>query len=122
MQRAHDAHCDFTAIRDEYLTEHAAVCITARGAHSSEKTTPSNWSSPKGIESRSARTLSVRALLDYHASLGGPLTPDQARAKVLAAGWCLDGPDFDQLVPAEVYLTGALWPKMDRVMARPTDP
>jgi superfamily II DNA or RNA helicase len=70
---------------------------------------------------RTARTLSVRALLDYHASLGGPLTPDQARAKVLAAGWCLDGPDFDQLVPGDVYLTGALWPKMDRAMARPND-
>ena len=71
---------------------------------------------------RSARTLSVRELLDYHASLGGPLTPDAARTKVLAAGWCLDADGFDQLVPPDVYVTGALWPKMDRAMARPTDP
>jgi superfamily II DNA or RNA helicase len=70
---------------------------------------------------RSARALSMRELLDYHASLGGPLTPDAARAKVLTAGWCLDGDAFDQLVPGDVYLTGSLWPKMDRAMARPTD-
>ncbi|MFN7146474.1 MAG: SNF2-related protein, partial [Myxococcota bacterium] len=71
---------------------------------------------------RTARRLSVRELLEYHAGLGGPFAPDQVRAKVLAAGWCLDGDTWDELFPTEVYLTGSLWPKMDRAMARPEDP
>ena len=70
---------------------------------------------------RHARALSLRELLDYHAGLGGPFAPDQVRAKVLAAGWCLDGDTFTELFPAEVYLSGSLWPKMDRAMARPDD-
>ncbi|MDO9280390.1 MAG: hypothetical protein Q7U06_00660, partial [Pseudomonadota bacterium] len=68
---------------------------------------------------RHARMLSLRELLDYHAGLGGAFTPDQVRAKVLAAGWCLDGDTFTELFPADVYLSGSLWPKMDRAMARP---
>ncbi len=70
---------------------------------------------------RHARMLSVRELLDYHAGLGGPFTPDQVRAKVLAAGWCLDGDAWNELFPSEVYLSGSLWPKMDRAMVRPDD-
>ena len=70
---------------------------------------------------RHARMLSVRELLDYHAGLGGPFTPDQVRAKVVAGGWCVDGDGWDELFPAEVYLSGSLWPKMDRAMARPDD-
>ena len=70
---------------------------------------------------RTARRLSVRELLEYHVGLGGPLSPDRVRAQVLAAGWCLDSDTFDELFPAEVYLSGSLWPKMDRAMARPED-
>ena len=70
---------------------------------------------------RHARMLSLRELLDYHAGLGGPFAPDQIRAKVLAAGWCLDGDGWSELFPADVYLSGSLWPKMDRAMARPDD-
>ncbi|MDP2316561.1 MAG: SNF2-related protein [Pseudomonadota bacterium] len=70
---------------------------------------------------RHARMLSLGELLDYHASLGGAFAPEHVRAKVLAAGWCLDGDSWNELFPAEVYLSGSLWPKMDRAMARPED-
>jgi superfamily II DNA or RNA helicase len=70
---------------------------------------------------RHARTLSLRELLNYHQGLGGPYTLGDVRTKVLAGGWCLDGEAWDELFPAEVYLSGSLWPKMDRAMARPED-
>ncbi len=70
---------------------------------------------------RVARRLALAELVDYHAGLGGPYRPDTIRAKVLAAGWCLDGDTFTELFPSEVYLSGSLWPKMDRAMARPDD-
>jgi superfamily II DNA or RNA helicase/predicted RNA methylase len=71
---------------------------------------------------RARRALSVRALMEWHASVGGPLPEEVARTRLFAAGWCLDGESFDQLVPADVYLTGSLWPKLDRVSARTDDP
>ncbi|MFZ5480631.1 MAG: SNF2-related protein [Myxococcota bacterium] len=70
---------------------------------------------------RAARKLSVRELTEYHASVGGRFDPHTVLAKVVGAGWCVDGDSFDELFPAEVYLSGALWPKMDRAMARPSD-
>lgn len=70
---------------------------------------------------RAARRLTVAELVRYHGDVGGRLGADGVRAKVVEAGWCLDGSAFDELYPAEVYLTGDLWPKMDRAMARPTD-
>ena len=67
---------------------------------------------------RAARALPKRDLLEYHASLGGPVAPTEVLSRVLGAGWCLDGDDHAQLVPGDVYLTGALWPKLDRLMTR----
>lgn len=70
---------------------------------------------------RAARRVTVAELAQYHTDLGGPFAPGQVRAKALAGGWCLDGAGWDELVPGDVYLTGSLWPKMDRAMARGDD-
>jgi superfamily II DNA or RNA helicase len=66
---------------------------------------------------RSARSLTLPALFEYHRSLGGQLSEDAVRERALAGGWFLDGDDWRDLVPAEVYLTGSLWPRYDRAKA-----
>lgn len=38
--------------------------------------------------------------------------------ELVEAGWCLDGETFTELVPEADYLTGHLWPKLDRAEAR----
>ena len=38
-------------------------------------------------------------------------------SELLDAGWCLDGETFTDLVPESDYLTGNLWPKLDRAEA-----
>ena len=70
---------------------------------------------------RVARALTLPALVDYHVGLGGRFPAAVVRAKILAAGWCLDGDSFTDLLPSEVYLSGSLWPKMDRATPRPDD-
>lgn len=68
---------------------------------------------------RKHRRLTRRDLEKFHADIGGTFTRDELLEKLLAAGWCLDGPAWDELVPREVYLTGLdLWAKHDRAHAR----
>jgi superfamily II DNA or RNA helicase len=67
---------------------------------------------------RNARSLRLTELLMYHADMGGRLTPVAVREALVAAGWCFDGDDGNELIPAEVYLTGDLWPRYDRAVAR----
>jgi hypothetical protein len=64
---------------------------------------------------RAHRALTPAELHAFHRSLGGALPEDQVVRTVLDAGWCLDGAAFGQLVPPDVYYTGALWPRFDRV-------
>jgi hypothetical protein len=64
---------------------------------------------------RAHRALTPSELHTFHRSLGGALPEEQVVRTVLDAGWCLDGATFDQLVPPDVYYTGALWPRFDRV-------
>lgn len=62
--------------------------------------------------------LPMRALRAWWKAAGGIEQSDEAMVELLVAGgWCLDGrtdESWDQLVPADVYLTGHLWPKLDR--------
>ncbi len=69
---------------------------------------------------RQYRQLSEAALYDYYRGLGGKMAREAVETAILAAGWCLDGDGWNELVPASVYLTGSLWPKMDRAMAHTT--
>lgn len=66
--------------------------------------------------------LSVRELAAWWREAGGVQLSDEEYVSLLVdGGWCLDGRSeraWDQLVPAEVYLTGNLWPKLDRAEAR----
>ncbi|MEZ5333597.1 MAG: SNF2-related protein [Thermoanaerobaculia bacterium] len=49
------------------------------------------------------------------ADLGGSRAPVD---DLVAAGWCLDGEKWDDLVPERDYYVGNLWPKHDRAVAR----
>ena len=62
---------------------------------------------------RTQRQLTVREL---HQRLGSPRSSrDRLVQKLVTAGWAVDG---EQLAPMEDYLTGHLWPKLDRALER----
>jgi len=67
---------------------------------------------------RRSRALSVDQLLAFHQVQGGSLGRRELVPKLLRAGWCVDGENWDQLVPESHYLSGHLWPKYDRATAR----
>ncbi len=67
---------------------------------------------------RQRRKLTLSELADLHRKLGGRTPPKRIQALLLKAGWALDGKDWDQLVPAEHYYTGHLWPRYDRATQR----
>ncbi|MEZ4454790.1 MAG: helicase-related protein [Nannocystaceae bacterium] len=64
---------------------------------------------------RTRRTLQIDALLRFHKDRGGPLERRAIVSTLLRADWCLDGDAMDELVPLEDYVTGELWPKVDRL-------
>ncbi|MBK6580174.1 MAG: Eco57I restriction-modification methylase domain-containing protein [Sandaracinaceae bacterium] len=66
---------------------------------------------------RRARALTVADLWSFHESSAARSTARVLR-RVLAAGWCLDGESWTDLVPASAYYTGDLWPKHDRAQLR----
>ncbi len=77
---------------------------------------------------RTRRALTVRQLGEALAAAGGAASltvaarmVDRALPDLHAAGWCLDGEGWDQLVPERDYLTGHLWPKHARAAARVDD-
>jgi len=61
------------------------------------------------------RKLPVDALSRFWKAQGYPGEPDLS--VLFGLGWCLDGEGMDHLVPEEVYLTGHLWPRLDRATA-----
>lgn len=67
---------------------------------------------------RTARGLTIESLLQSHQAFGGTLDQDEVVRRMTAAGWCLDGEQWDEFVPAEHYYTGSLWPKVDRARSR----
>ncbi|MBZ5709660.1 DEAD/DEAH box helicase [Nannocystis pusilla] len=68
---------------------------------------------------RKRRRLTLDELARFHADIGGTLATDALLEQLLAAGWCLDGVGWDELVPRDVYATGIdLWAKHDRAHAR----
>jgi hypothetical protein len=67
---------------------------------------------------RTRRRLNTAELLAFHREQGGRMDARTALAAVLGAGWCLDGEDWDELVPGADYVTGRLWPRFDLAAAR----
>ncbi len=58
------------------------------------------------------RKVSLRRLLAFHQEIGGRLrTREQILDRLPATTWALDG---IEALPMEVYLTGHLWPRVDR--------
>ena len=64
---------------------------------------------------RTRRTLTIDDLLRFHTDQGGPLERRPLVATLLRADWCVDGEQMDELVPLADYVTGELWPKVDRL-------
>ncbi len=61
---------------------------------------------------RTERTLPVFRLLAFHRGLGGPLRkPAEVVSKLAELGWAIDD---DRVLPMAEYLTGHLWPRIDR--------
>lgn len=64
---------------------------------------------------RQQGALTVAQVHAEHRRLGGPLPEGEVRARLYAAGWCVDG---DAIMPERVYLSGHLWPRFDRAKER----
>jgi len=61
---------------------------------------------------RAERILPVARLLDFHRGLGGPLRkPAQVVTKLTELGWAVDE---EHVLPMADYLSGHLWPRIDR--------
>ncbi|MEZ4453086.1 MAG: SNF2-related protein [Nannocystaceae bacterium] len=64
---------------------------------------------------RTHRTLTIDELDRFHREQRGPLDRRAIVSTLLRADWCLDGDAMDELVPLADYVTGELWPKVDRL-------
>lgn len=64
------------------------------------------------------RQLTIDELHTFHAKRGGTLARAALVEQLLDAGWFLDGPMWESLVPRDEYLSGDLWAKYDRAVAR----
>ncbi len=62
--------------------------------------------------------LSTVRLHAAHRSLGGRLNEESLTERLIAAGWCLDGERWDELIPGDRYVQGSLWPRYDRAKVR----
>lgn len=71
---------------------------------------------------RASGMVTLRSLTAFHRSLGGALGAVEIDRAMREADWFID-PDGepDMLLPAERYLTGMLWPRVDRVDSRIAD-
>ena len=68
---------------------------------------------------RTSRELTRGELLAFHKKQGGPLrTTDAVVEAMVEAGWAVDGDRWDRLLPMDDYLSGHLWPRADRALAR----
>ena len=67
---------------------------------------------------RQGRHLTLERLAGFHREQGGTLNEAAIVRTLLAASWCRDGEDWQDLEPEHVYLTGKLWPKHDHAAAR----
>lgn len=60
----------------------------------------------------------LSALQKFNQDVGGDASVDTIVAELLREGWCRDGIEWDQMVPARDYYMGNLWPKIDRAEKR----
>ncbi len=67
---------------------------------------------------RLRRQLSVPELVRFHRAQMGTLSQGDVIERLTAAGWCLDGEQWNELLPRKRYLSGMLWPKYDRATER----
>ena len=67
---------------------------------------------------RRSRRLTLSELTAFHRDQGGKLNRTAILEALLAADWCRDGEDWEDLEPAASYLTGKLWPKHDAAAER----
>jgi hypothetical protein len=67
---------------------------------------------------RQGRHLTLERLAKFHREQGGTLDEAAILRTLLAASWCRDGEDWQDLEPEHVYLTGKLWRKHDHAAAR----
>jgi len=68
---------------------------------------------------RSSRELTTGELLAFHKKQGGPLrTTDAVIEAMVDGGWAIDGDGWDRVLPMADYLSGHLWPRHDRAIAR----
>ncbi|MEZ4383381.1 MAG: SNF2-related protein [Nannocystaceae bacterium] len=64
---------------------------------------------------RSRRRITIDELLDFHQDQGGQNGRSEALERLFRADWCVDGGDLGELIPLRDYVTGDLWPKLDRL-------
>jgi len=67
------------------------------------------------------RSLTVDELIAFHTRHGGTRRDEVLHELLGTQQWFLDGANWDSLVPADVYLSGDLWPKYDRAVAQGDD-
>jgi len=66
---------------------------------------------------RTHRSCTLAELAVAWPGTGGTSVVQRRLPELLDAGWCLDADAWDQLVPMADYLSGNLWPKLDRAEA-----
>ena len=64
---------------------------------------------------RSRRRITIEDLLEFHQDQGGSTSSSDALGRLFRADWCVDGGDLRELIPLRDYVTGDLWPKLDRL-------
>lgn len=68
---------------------------------------------------RTSRELTAGDLLAFHRKQGGAhRTTDAVIEALVDAGWAVDGEQWDRPMPMDDYLSGNLWPRVDRAQAR----
>ncbi len=64
---------------------------------------------------RSRRRITIDDLHEFHQDQGGTTAPGEAVNRLLRAEWCVDGGGLRELIPLRDYVSGDLWPKLDRL-------
>lgn len=128
------AHGGAVPLADRFLQAFTKSGDLIPGLSAQPTTTPRYTGRPDDVVAlaetyhRAERTLTIPRLVEVvtdlwagldHKPAGLPL--DLVLRKLpdlFAAGWCLDGDAWTELVPGPVYLSGDLWPRYDRCVGK----